>query len=270
LADKIQKVRIDQLLVERGIVDSREKAKRLIMAGQVLVNGEVVDKPGKTVRKDADIVLKEHEKYVGRGGYKIESAWEVFKFNVEGKVVCDIGASTGGFTDFLLQKGAKRVYAVDVGRGQIHWKLRNDPRVVVMEKVNARYLKPEDLGEKVDFVTCDVSFISVKKIIPSIKKILKKSGRALILVKPQFEAGKKEVKKGVVRNKSVHERVIRDIIKKLNEEGFSVFGVTFSKVRGTKGNIEYFVYAGLEKESDHVDIEGAIESAWFFFKMEGI
>ena len=269
MAGEVQKVRLDQLLLDRGLVESREKARRLIMAGEVLVNGEVVDKPGRRVRADSKIEVKEKERYVGRGGYKIESAWEDFKFDVSGKVVCDIGASTGGFTDFLLQRGAKKVYAVDVGRGQLHWRLRNDPRVVVMEKFNARYLTEEDLGEKVDFVTCDVSFISVKKIIPAIRRILKDGGEALILVKPQFEAGKKDVKGGVVKDKGVQKRVLRDIIDELERNGFAVKGLTFSKVRGVKGNIEYFVLAEKGEGSGKVDPDQVVERAWSFFGMEG-
>ena len=269
MAGEVQKVRLDQLLVERGIVESREKARRLIMAGEVLVEGEIVDKPGKKVRVDSKIEVKEKERYVGRGGYKIESAWEELGFDVSGKVVCDIGSSTGGFTDFLLQKGAKKVYAVDVGRGQLHWKLRNDPRVVVMEKFNARYLTEEDLGEKVDFVTCDVSFISVKKIISAIRRILKDGGEALILIKPQFEAGKRDVKGGVVKDKGVQKRVLRDIIDELGRSGFSIKGLTFSKVKGMKGNIEYFVFVKKGGGSGKVDPDEVVERAWSFFGMEG-
>ncbi len=265
----VRKVRLDQLLVERKMAESREKAKRLIMAGKVLVNGQIVDKPGKTFPDDVVLELKEGDKYVSRGGYKLESAWKVFKFDVKGKVICDIGASTGGFTDFLLQNGAKRIYAVDVGKGQLHWKLRNDPRVVVMEKLNARYLSPEDIGEKVDFVTCDVSFISVRKIIPSIRKILNESGEVVILVKPQFEAAKYEVKRGLVLKKDVHKRVLRDIIGDLEESGFVIKGLTFSKIRGTKGNIEYFIYASLFGETVEIDISEVIEEAWRFFGLEG-
>ncbi len=263
MGEKVKKMRLDQLLVEKGFVGSREKAKRLIMAGEVLVNGEVIYKPAVKVEIDADINLKTKEKYVSRGGYKIESAWKVFKFDVAGKVVCDIGASTGGFTDFLLQMGAKKVYAVDVGRGQLHWKLRNDPRVVLLEKINARYLTEEDLGEKVDFVTCDVSFISILKIVPAIKRVLKEGGEFLLLIKPQFEAGKNFVKNGIVDDPEVHFSVLKKVIGELNEKGLNVKGATFSGLKGAKGNIEYFVY-GFNKDSSVVklsDIEEVVKTA---------
>lgn len=269
MAREVQRMRIDLLLVKRGLVETREKAKRLIMAGVVFVNGEKVDKPSRSFTTDAAISVKTPEKYVSRGGYKIESAWEVFKFEISGKVACDVGASTGGFTDFLLQNGAKRVYAVDVGRGQLHWKLRNDPRVVVMEKVNARYLDEDTCGEKVDLITCDVSFISLKKIIPAFTRVLKHGGEAVLLIKPQFEAKKNEVKKGLALNKRVHIDVIGDIIRNLRESGFSPCGLTFSKIRGAKGNIEYFVHTRLGKCHDDLDIEGAVEDAWRYFNLEG-
>ncbi len=249
MGGKIPKERIDVLLVKKGFFESREVARRHVMAGLVLVDGELVDKPGRRVPEDSEIELKERPKYVGRGGYKIESAWKVFGFDVKGKVVCDIGASTGGFTDFLLKKGAKKVYAVDVGRGQLHWKLRNDPRVVVMEEKNARYLSRDDLGEEVDFVTCDVSFISLEKIIPAVKRILKEGGKALFLVKPQFEAGREHVKKGIVKDDRVHVEVLRRILEFLEDSGFSIRGLTPSMLKGSKGNIEYFVLFSLGGES---------------------
>ena len=262
-------MRIDQLLVKKGFVETREKAKRLIMAGEVFVNGEKVDKPSRNFDENVNIFVKTPEKYVSRGGYKIESAWKYFKFDVSGKVVCDIGASTGGFTDFLLQNGAKKVYAVDVGKGQLHWKLRNDPRVVVMEKVNARYLNEESLGERVDLITCDVSFISLRKIIPVFQKLLKENGEVVLLVKPQFEAKREEVKKGLALNKYVHIRVLRDIIKTLEENGFSPCDLTFSKVRGTKGNIEYFIYSKLGGCQKAFDVERVVNKAWEYFNLEG-
>ena len=269
MAREVQKVRIDQLLVKRGLAETREKAKRLVMAGEVFVNGEKVDKPSKSFDEDVEIFVRTPEKYVSRGGYKIESAWEAFKFDVSGKIVCDIGASTGGFTDFLLQKGARKVYALDVGRGQLHWKLRNDPRVVVMEKVNARYLDEKTLGEKVDMVTCDVSFISLKKIIPAFRKVLKVNGEVIALIKPQFEAKREEVKKGLVLDKYVHIRVLGDIIKTLEESGVPPCGLAFSKVRGTKGNVEYFVYSKLGEGQEVIDVEKVVESAWKYFNLEG-
>jgi 23S rRNA (cytidine1920-2'-O)/16S rRNA (cytidine1409-2'-O)-methyltransferase len=259
------KKRLDQLVLERGLVESREKAKTLIMAGKVLVNGEKVTKASKLVPEDANVELLEEPKYVSRGGYKLESAFESFKIDVSGKVACDIGASTGGFTDFLLQRGAKKVYAVDVGYGQLHWKLRNDPRVVVMEKVNARYLNPDDLGEKVDVVTCDVSFISLKKIIPAISRILKNIGDAVLLVKPQFEAPRRFVKRGIVKDPDVHLEVLGEIRKRLIENGFILKGCCFSKIKGTEGNIEYFFWVKKEGENAEIDLKNIVEQAWRFF-----
>ncbi len=269
MAREVQRTRIDLLLVERGLAETREKAKRLIMAGEVFVNGERVDKPSRSFSSDVEISVKSPEKYVSRGGYKIESAWEVFKFEISGKVACDVGASTGGFTDFLLQKGAEKVYSVDVGRGQLHWKLRNDPRVVVMEKVNARYLDENTCGEKVDLITCDVSFISLEKIIPAFPKVLKDGGEVVLLIKPQFEAQRDKVKKGLALDKHVHISVIRDIIKSLRESGFSPCNLTFSKIRGAKGNIEYFVHSKLGRCHDDLDIEGVVKDAWRYFNLEG-
>ncbi len=271
MGGKNEKIRLDKLLVERRLVESRERAKRLIMAGMVIVDGVVVDKPGKEVGSSAEIRLKEKEKYVSRGGYKIESVWRRFRFDVKGKVACDIGASTGGFTNFLLQMGAKRVYAVDVGRGQLHWKLRNDERVVVLEKFNARYLTEKDLGGKVDLVTCDVSFISVLKILPSIKRVLRCGGEYLVLVKPQFEAPKHVVKKGVVRDPEVHVKVLEKVVKFLSAHRFSISGVAFSEIRGPKGNIEFFVYGHSSEglESGELDLEilkHEVEAAHEFFR----
>ncbi|PLV60375.1 TlyA family RNA methyltransferase [Thermotoga sp. KOL6] len=259
------KKRLDQIVLEKGLVESREKAKALILAGKVLVNGERVTKASKIFSEDVHVELVEEQKYVSRGGYKLESAFESFKIDVSGKVACDIGASTGGFTDFLLKNGVKKVYAVDVGYGQLHWKLRNDPRVVVMEKVNARYLKKEDLGEAVDLVTCDVSFISIKKILPAIYDILKESGEAILLVKPQFEAPRKFVKKGIVRDPKVHEKVLEDVQKSLMENGFSVKGCCFSKLKGAEGNIEYFFWVRKDGEQSDIDLQKVVKEAWEFF-----
>ena len=269
MAREVQKIRIDQLLVKKGLVETREKAKRLVMAGEVFVNGDRVDKPSRIFDENVEIFVKTPEKYVSRGGYKIESAWEVFKFDVSGKKVCDIGSSTGGFTDFLLQNGAEKVYAVDVGRGQLHWKLRSDPRVVVMEKVNARYLDESVLGERVDLITCDVSFISLKKIIPVFRKLLKDCGEVVALVKPQFEAKREEVKKGLVLDKYVHIKVLRDIIDILEENMVPPRDLTFSKVRGAKGNIEYFVYSKFGEGQGVVNVERVVNDAWRYFGLEG-
>jgi 23S rRNA (cytidine1920-2'-O)/16S rRNA (cytidine1409-2'-O)-methyltransferase len=257
---KMKKERLDVLLVERGLIESREKAKRIIMSGNVFVNEQLVDKPGKLVDVESKIRIKETEKYVSRGGYKIEGAWESFKFKIEGRVACDIGASTGGFTDFLLQHGAKKVYCVDVGYNQLHWKLRSDDRVVVMEKTNARNLT---LPEKVDLAVCDVSFISLKKIFPTIKEILKEDGEAVVLVKPQFEAGKEKVGKGgIVRDKSVHKEVLYDIIDSAKEVGLSPINIDFSKITGTDGNIEYFLHLLNIKKEVTLKIDEVIDRAW--------
>ncbi len=271
---KLKKMRADELLVSKGMVESREKAKRLIMAGKVYINGEKVDKASRKFDEKSDIVIKEPEKYVSRGGYKIESAWKKFQFDIEGKVCCDIGASTGGFTDFLLQHGARKVYAIDVGRGQLHWKLRNDSRVVVMEKTNARYLQDEDLGEKVDFVTCDVSFISVLKIAHSIYNILKDGGSFLILVKPQFEAPRNKVRKGVVKDKETHKEVLLKVVDFLHDIGFIVKDIWYSGVKGPKGNIEYFVFGNknggsrMIKNSNKV-VSEVVEQAHEYFGGNG-
>ncbi len=265
MADR-KKMRLDLLMVEKGIVESREKAKVLIMAGEVMVNGETVTKPSKQFPTNVCIDLKKKLKYVSRGGYKIEGAFEDFKLNVENKVVCDLGSSTGGFVDFLIKNGAEKVYAVDVGKGQLHWKLRNDPRVIVKEGINARYLTVDDLGEKVDFLTCDLSFISVKKVLKVIYNILKDDGKALILVKPQFEASRFEVKKGVVKDKDVHIKVLKSVIEASRREGFSIKGLTFSKLRGPKGNIEFFLLLEKGILEHSIDVEDVVRKAWKFFE----
>jgi len=258
-----KKKRLDLILVEKGLVESREKAKRLIMAGKVIVKNERIDKPGKMFDENVNIRIKGTEKYVGRGGYKIEGAWNSFRFEIENKIACDIGASTGGFTDFLLQNGVKKVYCIDVGYGQLHWKIRNDPRVVVMERTNARELI---LEEEVDLVVCDVSFISLKKIFPTIKRILGNKGVAVVLVKPQFEAGRENVGKGgVVRSKDIHKKVLYDIIKNAIEVGLCPKNIDFSKIKGTDGNIEFFLELVNEECEDSSiinKIEEVVNKAW--------
>lgn len=241
---KTGKKRLDLLLVERGLAESRERARTCIMAGEILVNGQVEDKAGACFSEDASIEVRgKGLKYVSRGGLKLEKAIEVFRPEIKDSVCLDIGASTGGFTDCLLQNGAKRVYAVDVGYGQLSWKLRTDERVVVLEKTNFRYVKPGDLPEAPDFVSCDVSFISLSRILPAAYDVMKDGSSMVCLIKPQFEAGREKVgKKGVVRDPKVHEEVISDVIKYAMDCGFTILGLDFSPIRGPEGNIEYLLY----------------------------
>jgi len=236
--------RLDQILVERGLAESREKAQRLILAGQVRINGQIADKPGRRAALDAMVSVDAKERFVGRGGEKLEHAFQAFQPDVRGLVCLDIGASTGGFTDCLLQHGAAKVYAVDVGAGQLHWKLRNDPRVVIMEKINARYLRPGDLPEPADFAVMDVSFISLTKVMPAIKDILQPGGRMITLIKPQFEAERREVcRGGVVRDAGARERVVERIRRFGEKElGLKWLGVCESPLKGPAGNIEYLAY----------------------------
>lgn len=241
------KKRIDVLLFERGLAPSREKARTLIMAGSVYVNNQKFDKPGDTVSDDAEIEVRGSMlKYVSRGGLKLEKAMQLFPIDLNGKICMDIGASTGGFTDCMLQNGAQRVYSVDVGYGQLAWQLRQDPRVVNLERTNARYLTREQVPEEIDFFSVDVSFISLRIILPAVRPLLRDGGQAVCLIKPQFEAGREKVgKKGVVRDRAVHEEVVETICRFALENGYSVLGLTFSPVKGPEGNIEYLVY--LEK-----------------------
>ena len=241
---KKKKVRLDAYLTEQGLFESRAKAQAAIMAGQVLVDEQKIDKPGTPVREGAGVrIIGEKLRYVSRGGLKLEKALQVFPISVEGKVMADIGASTGGFTDCALQNGAARVYAVDVGYGQLAWKLRNDPRVVNMERTNARLLDETSLPEKVGAASIDVAFISLDKILPAVHKILAPGGFVLALVKPQFEAGKEHIgKKGVVRDPAVHREVLHRVIAFAKAEGFGIGGLEFSPVKGPEGNIEYLLY----------------------------
>lgn len=241
------KVRLDIHLVESGHFDSREKARRAIMAGLVFVNGEREDKPGASIDPNAEIEVKGAVMpYVSRGGLKLEKALKEFNISLTGKTCMDIGASTGGFTDCMLINGAQKVFAIDVGYGQLAWKLRCDNRVVVMERTNFRYVKPEEIGEPIDFASVDVSFISLKKILPPAKYLLKQDGTMVCLIKPQFEAGRGKVgKKGVVRDPSVHAAVIDDIMHFAREEGFFAYSLSFSPIKGPEGNIEYLLYLGL-------------------------
>jgi 23S rRNA (cytidine1920-2'-O)/16S rRNA (cytidine1409-2'-O)-methyltransferase len=237
----VKKERLDVLLVTRGLQESREKAKRTIMAGIVYVNGQKEDKAGAVFPEDCEIEIRGSVlKYVSRGGLKLEKAIHEFGVDPSGKVCIDIGASTGGFTDCMLQNGAVKVFAIDVGHGQLDWKLRNDARVVCMEKTNIRYVKPEDLGVSAGLVSIDVSFISLQLVIPVVKTLLAPEGQVVCLIKPQFEAGREQVgKKGVVRDKGVHRDVIERTIRFAYETGFLLQGLTYSPIKGPEGNIEY-------------------------------
>ena len=240
----MKKQRLDQLVYDLGYTESRERAKTTIMSGLVFVNGQRVDKPGTAVDPEAKIeVHGEAIPFVSRGGFKLDKALKVFPVDPAGKVCIDCGASTGGFTDVLLQHGAKRVYSVDVGYGQLAWKLRTDERVINLERCNLRYISREQIPEDIDFAVMDVSFISIRLILPAVKPLLKPDADYICLIKPQFEAGREEVgKKGVVRDRSVHERVIREILSFASEIGFSVMGLDYSPIRGPEGNIEYICH----------------------------
>ena len=254
----MKKERLDKLLVEKGLVKSRERAKALIMAGKVLVDGKVVDKAGAQVPPEAKIEVKgEDIPYVSRGGLKLETAIKEFGLSVEGFTCLDVGASTGGFTDCLLKHGAKKVYAVDVGRGQLDWKLRNDERVISIEGFNARYLTEKEVPEKVDLVVIDVSFISLTKILPVVKEFLKPEGKIVALIKPQFELTKKEVDrgKGVIKDPELHKKAINKILSFSREIGLYPENLTLSKPRGPKGNKEFLVLLSQNPQDDKVDEE---------------
>lgn len=258
------KDRLDVLLVKRGLAESREKAKAVIMSGIVYVDGQKEDKAGQTFADTANIEVRGSTlKYVSRGGLKLEKAMECFDVSVKDKVCMDIGASSGGFTDCMLQNGAKKVYAVDVGHGQLAWKLRNDMRVVVMEKTNIRYVKPEDIGESIDFASIDVSFISLSKVLPAAYNLLGERGEIVALIKPQFEAGREKVgKKGVVREKSTHIEVIQNCFAYAKENGFFVRELEFSPVKGPEGNIEYLYHLVKSGDVDSdIDIEAVVNTA---------
>lgn len=258
------KKRLDVLLVEKGLAPSREKAKAYIMEGKVFVENQREDKPGTNF--DENSLIELHGKklaYVSRGGLKLEKALKTFPVNLDSAVCMDIGASTGGFTDCMLQNGASKVFSVDVGYGQFDWSLRQDPRIVLMEKTNVRYLKPEDIGEPLDFASCDVSFISLSKILPAVFPILKENGSMICLIKPQFEAGRDNVgKRGVVRDPKVHREVIAEVFEFTQALGFAVKGLTFSPIKGPNGNIEYLMYivknAG---NSEQIDIAAVVAEA---------
>jgi 23S rRNA (cytidine1920-2'-O)/16S rRNA (cytidine1409-2'-O)-methyltransferase len=247
-----RKERLDKLLVEKGIVHSRERARVLIMAGRVTVEDRTVDKPGTMIEVEAQLQLRgEDQPYVSRGGIKLEGALDVFKIDPKGWVVMDVGASTGGFADCVLQRGARKVYAVDVGYGQLAWKLRRDPRVINLERRNIRYLKREEVEEEMDLILIDTSFISIEKFLPNLLNFLKEGGSIIGLLKPQFEVGKGEVGKGgVVRDATLHQKVIERISQFSRELGLSVLGVTESPILGPKGNREFFIYLKKEETQD--------------------
>lgn len=238
------KERLDVLLVEQGFFESREKAKAQIMSGNIFVDGQRVDKCGEKIKITSSIEFKGQKiPYVSRGGFKLEKAIKEFKIELEDKVCLDIGASTGGFTDCMLQNGAKKVFSIDVGYGQFAWKLRTDPRVVCMERTNIRYVTTEQLGEQADFASIDVSFISINKIMPAVLSLIKESGEVVSLIKPQFEAGREKVgKKGVVREKSTHIEVINKIVENLIKENINILDLSFSPIKGPEGNMEFLIY----------------------------
>ncbi|MBR2541039.1 MAG: TlyA family RNA methyltransferase [Mogibacterium sp.] len=257
------KERLDVLLVNNGLAESREKAKRTIMAGLVRVNGRLEDKPGQTFDVDSEISVTGKEcPYVSRGGLKLKKAIEEWGVNCEGAVCIDMGASTGGFTDCMLQHGAVKVYAIDVGYGQLDYKLRTDPRVVNMEKTNIRYMDTDLIEEPVDLISIDVSFISLKHMFPVASRVLSDSGKILCLVKPQFEAGREQVGKGgIVRDPKVHEEVITNVISYADDNGLYPEKLTFSPIRGTKGNIEYLLLLSKEKCDNKVGVSEIVRSS---------
>lgn len=249
---KENKTRLDVALLERGLAPSREKAKAIIMSGVVYVNNQKSDKAGREVTAGDTIEVRGNTlKYVSRGGLKLEKAMESFPINLENKICMDVGASTGGFTDCMLMNGAEKVYSVDVGYGQLAWKLRTDERVVNLERTNFRYVTDEQIPDKIDFSSVDVSFISLKHILPNLNKFLKDNGQAVCLIKPQFEAGREKVgKKGVVSDLNTHIEVVEKVISICLDNSFSVAGLDFSPVKGPEGNIEYLIYVKKAKEPE--------------------
>ncbi len=250
------KKRIDELLVDKGFFETREKAKRAIISGIVYIEGLQKIKPGNKVDIDVNIIVKNEKEifpYVSRGGLKLKRALEEFKIIVKDKIALDIGASTGGFTDCLLQNGAKKVYAVDVGYGQLDWKLRKDPRVIVRERINARYLSKEVVKDEVDIITIDVSFISITKILPNAVSFLREKGDIIALIKPQFEVGKEDVGRGVVRDPDIHKKVLHKVIKTLNDSTIYLYGLTWSPIKGPKGNIEFLAWLKKIKNDLNID-----------------
>ena len=255
MAEKVEKERLDVLLVQQGLANSRELAKAYIMAGNVYVDGQKEDKAGTKVAVTAKLEVKGNQmKYVSRGGYKLEKAMDVFGIRLDGKICLDIGASTGGFTDCMLQNGASKVYAIDVGYGQFAWKLRNDERVVCLEKTNVRYVTHEQVPDEGDFASIDVSFISLTKVLPAVLGVLGEKGQLVCLIKPQFEAGREKVgKKGVVRDSSVHREVIEMIVEYVRTQSLGILGLDFPPIKGPEGNIEYLIYLDKSRSGMHED-----------------
>lgn len=269
------KERVDVLAYKQGLFETREQAKRGVMAGLVIavLNGERFDKPGEKIPDDTELKLKgEKLKYVSRGGLKLEKALEKFAISVEGKTTIDIGASTGGFTDVMLQNGAKLVYAVDVGTNQLAWKLRQDLRVISMEQFNFRYAEKNDFEEEPSFASIDVSFISLSLILPALHRILADQGEVVALIKPQFEAGREQIgKNGIIRDAKVHQHVLESVTKMAVDEGFSVLGLDFSPIQGGHGNIEFLAYLRKEEHASNQvvsEIEKVVEKAHREFKDE--
>ena len=255
-----EKLRLDLRIYDLGLTESREKAKAFIMAGQVYVNGMKATKSGMTVTEKDIIEVRGSSEFVSRGGHKLKKAMESFPITLNEKICMDVGASTGGFTDCMLKNGASKVYSIDVGYGQLAWKLRSDERVVNLERTNIRYVTDEIVPDKIDFFSVDVSFISLTLVLPAIRNLMAENGEGVCLIKPQFEAGREKVgKKGVVRDKTVHAEVINKITEFAPTVGFSVLGLDYSPIKGPEGNIEYLIYLGLNKESvDDINIESVV------------
>lgn len=259
----MEKIRADVLIVQKGLAKSREQAKRMIMAGDAIAGTMRIDKPGELLDADAEIRIKENSiKYVSRGGYKLEKILDTFDIDLQDKIAMDIGSSTGGFTDCMLQHGAKKVYAIDVGYNQLAYSLRIDERVVVMEKTNFRTMDVGIINERIDFISIDVSFISLKHIFPNASKLISDTGYICALIKPQFEAGKEKVgKKGVVRDEKVHEEVIENVLGLAKEEGLYPVKLTYSPIRGQEGNIEFLVLLQKENSEYNFDIKEIVKEA---------
>ncbi len=263
-----EKQRLDYLLVAKKYFSTREKARTPIMIGKVYVDGKKIVKPGTKIDLDAEILVDYVEsRYVGRGGYKLEKALKEFDINLKGKIIMDIGASTGGFTDCALKNGAKKVYAIDVGYGQLDWSLRNDPRVINMEKQNIRFLPVEAIDDRIDFVTADVSFISLKLVFPVIKALA--AGEVVALIKPQFEVGKGQVGKGgIVKDAGLHEQALKDVTAAALSSGYYLKALTYSPVKGAKGNMEFLAYYSLKDTSEPIIFNDVVGAAHDYFKQE--